>query len=316
VGNYFFGHSWRFAIYFEPLKALRRASFRATSNPGANVRFGSKADIARWMNRQHRADVIHSRSDMIACSKAMRLMACLLAMIFLTCASGEATAQQCPAAAANSPSQVRTLDGRLIYHDDIRSWFELKLDRPTCGAKSIQLVRVEGGWKDLETLRGCRISSTGPIDYSQTGYYSLDLYQDVRKTKALGHCLSQPFHDYSNARPEARIRVYSVTMHLDYRTGDHPVIFDVRSAGRRLRPWQAYASYWLTGGFILYGRCGHGFVVDKVFGPRAAHPSHFGDLRTPGDMAAFDPESAASRGQSDLRLGYTCIRDPSGKPNN
>jgi hypothetical protein len=45
VGNYFFGHSWRFAIYFEPLKALRRASFRATSNPGANVRFGSKADI-------------------------------------------------------------------------------------------------------------------------------------------------------------------------------------------------------------------------------------------------------------------------------
>jgi hypothetical protein len=64
----------------------------------------------------------------------------------------------------------------------------------------------------------------------------------------------------------------------------------VRSAGRELRPWQAYASYWLTGGFVLYGHCGESFVIDKVFGTPKANPGHFDDPLTPNDMAAFDPE--------------------------
>ena len=76
------------------------------------------------------------------------------------------------------------------------------------------------------------------------------------------------------------------------------------SAGRKLMPWQAYASYMLTGGYVLYGYCGDGFVVDKVFGTPEAHPGHFDD-----GTASFDPESAAQSGKWNLHLGYTCIRE-------
>lgn len=99
-------------------------------------------------------------------------------------------------------------------------------------------------------------------------------------------------------------------MHVDYRPGDHPIMFNVRSGDRELRPWQAYASYRLTGGFVLYGSCARGFVVDKVYGTPSARPTHFDDPRTPSDMASYDPESAAQAGVTDLHLGYTCIRNP------
>jgi hypothetical protein len=99
-------------------------------------------------------------------------------------------------------------------------------------------------------------------------------------------------------------------MHVIYGPEDHPIIFRVSSAGRELRPWQAYASYWLTGGFVLYGLCGEGFVIDKVFGTPQANPGHLDDPRTPDDKAEFDPESAAQSGKRDLHLGYTCIRNP------
>ena len=75
-----------------------------------------------------------------------------------------------------------------------------------------------------------------------------------------------------------------------------------------MRPWQAYASYMLTGGFVLYGYCGEGFVVDRVFGTPQATPQHFEEPRTPEDAAMFDPESAAASGKKDLHLGYTCVR--------
>ena len=161
----------------------------------------------------------------------------------------------------------------------------------------------------LDALRGCRVRSSGAIDFSGTGYFSLDTFQDVKKVEPVGTCPAKPsFADYSSVKPDERVRAYRVGMHVIYRPGDHPVVFHVRSAGRELKPWQAYASYMLTGGFVLYGHCGDGFVVDKVFGTPAAHPGHFDDPRTSNDMASFDPESAAEAGTSDLRLGYTCVR--------
>jgi hypothetical protein len=98
-------------------------------------------------------------------------------------------------------------------------------------------------------------------------------------------------------------------MYVNYRPGDHPIQFRVSSGDRELQPWQAYADYTLTGGFVLYGHCGKGFVIDNVFGTPAARSGHFGDPRTSDDMAAFDPESAAQAGRWNLHLGYTCLRD-------
>lgn len=239
-----------------------------------------------------------------------------VATLFILAGAGAASAQECPGAGQagpNTPSRTQTLAGRLIYHDGIRHWFELKLDRAQCGESSVELTEPDPGPKSLERLRGCRVESTGQINFSPTGYYSLDLYQDATRLSPTGACSRKPLlADYSRARPDPRVRAYRVTMDVDYRPGDHPIMFHVRSGHRDLHPWQAYAKYWLTGGFVLYGECGHGFVVDKVYGPAAASPAHFGEPRDPGDMAAFDPETPAEAGQTDLHLGYTCVRGKSG----
>jgi hypothetical protein len=183
---------------------------------------------------------------------------------------------------------------------------------PQCGQATIELVRATlDDWRPLEVLRGCRVRSSGTIGLSGTGYYSLEMYQDVEEIEPIGACEKQlPFPDYADAKPDEAVRQYRVDMQVNYEPGDHPIIFRVSSAGGKLQPWQAYASYILTGGFVLYGHCGEGFVVDEVFGTSEAKPSHFEESRTPDDMASFDPESAAASGIRNLHLGYTCVRKP------
>ena len=241
--------------------------------------------------------------------KIFRLSELVLLVVSTTLA---AFGQQCPRTSATGPStasEVRTLEGRLVFHDSIRKWFELKLDQPQCGQNSIELMRIKADWTPVEVLRGCRVKSTGAIGFSPTGYYSLDTFQAVEQIDPVGKCEKQlPFPDYSKAKPDKSIRRYRVEMHIDYKPGDHPITFRVSSAGKELRPWQAYASYMLTGGFVLYGYCGKGFAVDKVFGTPEASPSHFTERGDSDDAAVFDPEGAAESGKKDLNLGYTCVR--------
>lgn len=241
--------------------------------------------------------------------------ACILALAVVTFTPAPAFGQQCPQASETGPhdtSEVRALEGRLVFHDAIRKWFELKLDAPQCGQISIELVRVSlDDRRPLEILRGCRVRSTGTIGFAATGYYSLDMYQDVVGIEPIGTCDTQlPLPDYSDVKPDETVRKYRVDMRLDYEPGDHPITFHVSSAGKDLQPWQAYASYMLTGGFVLYGNCAEGFVIDKVFGTSQAKPSHFDEPRTTDDMAMFDPEGAAAMGKKNLQLGYTCVRQP------
>jgi hypothetical protein len=247
---------------------------------------------------------------------AATFLAWAIALLLLF-GAGRASAQECPRAdptGAPAPSQVQSLDGVLVYHDGIRQWFELKLGRPKCGQASVQIVDTYDAVPALATLRGCRVKSQGPLDFAGTGYLSKDVFQAVRKVEPLGACVRQPaFPSFAGARPDRRIRSYVVTMDIDYRPGDRPILFHVRGAGRDLQPWQAYASYALTGGFALYGFCADGFVTDRVFGTPAAHPGHAGDPREPGDMASYDPESAAQAGKTQLRLGYSCVRLPRAK---
>jgi len=247
------------------------------------------------MMKQHRVSAV----DISNC--------CVLVLALFIFTPPLAFAQQCPQAGGIGPqgaSETRGLEGRLIFHDGIRKWFELKLDEPQCGQASIELVRVAPKhWRPLEVLRGCRVRSSGSVGFSPTGYYSLDLYQDVQEIEPIGRCKTQlAFPDYSHAKPDRTIRAYQVDMRVDYEPGDHPIIFRVSSKGRELQPWQAYASYTLTGGFVLYGYCGQGFVVDKVFGTPEANPSDS------DEVASFDPENAAAEGKKNLHLGYTCIR--------
>ena len=239
------------------------------------------------------------------------IVAFALAIVSFACGAGRAFGQDCPRASSTGPdtaSQVRTLEGRLVFQDDIRGWWDLELDRPQCGQKSVQLIPKDGHAKPLQVLRGCRIKSKGALDFSPTGYYTLDVFQDVKKVEPIGRCLMRPpFPDEPPVKPDRRINAYTVDLHTIY---PGPVRFHVRAGGRTLRPPRAYASYFLTGGFVLYGHCGDGFVVDRVFGTPEAKPSHFDEPRTPDDMADFDPENAAQAGKHDLHLDYSCVREP------
>jgi hypothetical protein len=243
-----------------------------------------------------------------------------VALLLTGFAAGRARAEECPRApTSTAPSAASSdvkLEGRVVYHNGIRQWFELKLRRPVCGQASVQLVPLNDRYRPLEVLRNCRVVSVGSLDYSGTGYYSLDLYQDSKTIRPMGACaVKSPLPRPSSLEPDRQVRQYRVDMRVNYRRGDHPIRFRVLAGGRKLRPWQAYASYDLTGGFVLYGHCGEGFVVDKVFGPPEARPGHFDEPREPSDMAMWDPEAAAGAGKWDLGLGYTCVRAPSPKRN-
>jgi hypothetical protein len=126
---------------------------------------------------------------------------------------------------------------------------------------------------------------------------------------------TEPWNRKSTTSSTSRSRVFgSVFNTLEdsvapNERGDHPIRFGISNGSKELRPWQAYASYFLTGGLVRYGQRGKGFVVDKVFGTREASPSHFDEARTSSDRAVFDPESAAASGQKDLLLGFTCVRE-------
>jgi len=136
------------------------------------------------------------------------------------------------------------------------------------------------------------------------------MYQNLQAIEPIGKCERKPpFPDYSNAKPDSGIREYRVDMIFNNKQ-NRPIPFRVTSAGKQLRPWQAYASYFLTGGSILYGNCGQGFVVGKVFGTPEANPNHF-DPESKDDMAMFDPETAAAAGKWHLQLSYTCVRERS-----
>jgi len=218
--------------------------------------------------------------------------------IVLALSSTPSLFAQCPS--MGTETEVRTLQGRLIFHDGIEEWFELKLDQPQCGESSIELFEQDSN--SLAILRGCRIKSQGALIFSARG----NIRQLVEQIEAIGRCAHKaPFPDFSHVKPDSAIREYRVEMHLN---GSHPIHFRVSQAGKTLRPWQAYASYFLTGGFLLYGLCADGFVVDKVFGTPEANPAHFEEARSPTDMAMFDLDRAAGLGRKDPDLGFTCVR--------
>jgi len=215
------------------------------------------------------------------------------------------------------PPQVQTLSGQLVYHDGIRKWSELERDRAQSGRSSIQLVpaiadsRQSEVWKQIEVLRGCRVRTNGATFLSPINddYYSLDITQSVQHIESIGTCTSKPpIHVKSNGKTDKNIQDYKVDMLVNYSPGDHPVVFHVTSAGKELQPWQAYASYTPPSHFVLYGRCGDGFVIGKVFGIPEAKPSRV--LRDSMYVAMFNSESAVSSGNTDLHFGYTCLREP------
>src|ERR1035437_1511589 len=169
-------------------------------------------------------------------------------------------AQSCPQENPHGPSIVsapQTLSGELVYHNGLRQWLGLQLVTPVCGQKEIQLIPAEldqAHQQALDVLRGCRVTTYGSLDLSSTGYYSTDFFQNIDKIEPSPGCVRQPaFPDYSKAKPSPSIHNYRVAIRIDY-LGDH-ITITARAGDRVLTPWQADASYQLTGDFGLYAYC-------------------------------------------------------------
>ena len=251
-------------------------------------------------------------------------MRAAVGMLLLSCCALGLEGQQRSQSLVSEPEIPSALSGQLVYHDGIRKWFELKLDRAQLGQGSIQLVSAGEGWTQIQALRGCRVRSKGPVFLSPIGdyNYSLDTTQTVQQIESVGTCtLKPPIQVVPATKPDKNVHDYRVDMRVNYSPGDHPVVFRVTSAGRELQPSRSYASYmlepWtsyvtdrLPSGSAIYGICGEGFVIDEVFGTPQANPSHLAVSRDPLDMAMFNSKAAVSSGNMELNLGYTCVRKP------
>ena len=110
---------------------------------------------------------------------------------------------QCPS--VGTETEVRALQGHLIFHDGIEEWFELKLDQPQWWEASIELFEQDSN--SLAILRGCRIKSQGALIFSARG----NIRQIVEQIEAVGRCVYKaPFPDFSNVKPDSAIREYRV----------------------------------------------------------------------------------------------------------
>ncbi|MFC6645200.1 hypothetical protein ACFQBQ_06275 [Granulicella cerasi] len=235
-----------------------------------------------------------------------------LLVLVLLIAVAPLRGQECPVAHSDGPltnSISRELKGELTFHNDIRGWFELKLDHKVCGEDVIQLlpkfsdaeVAARRQLQRMQRLRGCRVTTKGVLGITGTGYFSAELYQQVASIEPVGECkLQSVFPDYSHAKPSKGIRSYVVSMRFHY-GADEPVHAQIESHGRKLTPWQAYASYMLTGGFAFYAYCADGFHATSFEGTPEAKPWDI------DGYIAMDPEAAAEKHVTHISLRYTCV---------
>lgn len=208
-------------------------------------------------------------------------------------------------------SQPQSLRGTMVQHHGLRPWLELRLDRAYCQQAQIQVIPDGKPAIDLPRYRGCKVQTSGQLFTAPSAYYSSPVVQAVETIETINRCqLSPPTLDYSQYRPHEKLNAYRVDMRLRYADAGHDtsIHFSISNGKKRYRPWQAYASYMFTGGLVLYGYCADGFMVDRVFGDALARPQHFDERGAEGDMAQFDPETAAASGKHHLHLTYTCVR--------
>lgn len=228
-------------------------------------------------------------------------------LVVLALFAGLTYAQSCPRDNPNGPSfnsQKLTLTGKLVYHNDLRQWFGLRLGKPICGQTEIQLIGAdEVADRLLQVHRGCRVSASGSLALSPTGYYSREISEAFESFESDPACSAKsPFPDYSNVKPDPRIRNYRVRIVLHYATAHKHIDVTAWSGGKLLAPWQAYAHYQLTGGFAFYGQCANGYSLRHLRGTPTAKP-----FRT-DDEAWLDPETAASKGDQIVQMSFTCRR--------
>ncbi|MGB9144656.1 MAG: hypothetical protein WCC14_02440 [Acidobacteriaceae bacterium] len=178
--------------------------------------------------------------------------------------AGGGRAQSCPPTDGSGfdAAQPSVLHGTIQFHDGVRPWLGLALDRPACGAKEIEIVFTDEGWREAKRMRGCTATVRGKISESPTIYYATDLNVSNPSIVADGGChLLPPDPDYASFRISDDVRSYRLTVFIDVK-GDKPLRAEVmRTDGIRqsLTPWQPYADMFLNGEEDLSLGCANGF---------------------------------------------------------
>ncbi len=216
--------------------------------------------------------------------------------------------QTCPTAAeseqGSGAAEPSVLHGRLVYHNDLRRWLGLKLDKPACGQGEIQLVFADAAlWRRAEALRGCSLTVTGDIFDSPTGYYSADLAISDPVIHPDSGCHPFPVKpDLSTVPIPSGVQLYNVSINVDYRGKGHVTVHvsEGPNGATPLGPWQAYAHYMLTGGADVIW-----FGCQKEF--------HLGHItqQPPGDeiLPRDDDAGAALRNmEGSNTISYSCQR--------
>ena len=207
-------------------------------------------------------------------------------------------------------SSIRTIAGRLVLHEGLRRWWGLEVSPEVCGQHEVQVIVNSGDdaedraqSRELDSLRGCNVQITGPLNIPGTGYFSAELYVTRHEVTADPGCARQPlFPDFTGMFTARNLRRYQVLLSFDYLPGDHPARFVITTDKRRLVPWQVYASYDLTGEVVMYAHCGRGFEATSFRGATAAHPWLI------DGSVALDPEAARAHHISHIELTYVCQR--------
>ena len=244
----------------------------------------------------------------------MRLRHSFAAVLLAALAAQAFGAQECPHPGGSipppGPLPLSTLHGKLLLHNGLRRWWGLQVSPPVCGSSEIQVIVNSGDdaedraqSRDLDTLRGCNVEITGPLQVPGTGYFSADLYVTRHEITPAPGCVRQPgFVDYTGSFPPANLRRYAVKLTFDYLPGDHPPGFVITAGKRHLVPWQPYAGYRLTGESILYAECGRDFNATSFTGAPAAHPWLI------DGTVGLDPQRAAAQHVTHITVTYTCVR--------
>jgi hypothetical protein len=120
-------------------------------------------------------------------------MRALLGFVAIFWLATAANAQSCPNAGAGEAPGVSVLHGKVILHDELRTWLGLNLDQRACGEEEIELELHEPETRrHVEGLRGCSVTITGKLYTGETGYYSTNLAMSVENLKPDASCHPVP----------------------------------------------------------------------------------------------------------------------------
>jgi hypothetical protein len=240
-------------------------------------------------------------------------MRTLIILAITLLASLTANAQECPTKDTHSfgeASRPSVLHGTLLLHDELRQWLGIKLDRPACGQKEVQLVfSKDEERRATEALRGCAVTATGKLYDSPTGYYSADMAILDATLKPDPSCRAL----LVELNPHAvtvlpTVTRYQASISVDYRGKGHVDVKVWQDDGKSglLAPWQAYVNYTLTGSMdVIWFGCQEDFLIQDI-------------TQTPGSPTGIFEGEPTGTSLQDLNgvnvVKFTCQRKPKAAP--